>query len=424
MVSTEIKDISSCKKALKIALPVGEIDKIRELETRKVQKEAQIPGFRKGHAPRKRVVSLFADIIEKNTLQASVEFGFREAVTQEKIRAVGSPELLKLDYDEQKNLLMDLEVEVFPEIELKKYTGLKFEKTVYQIEDEDVEDYINQILKRHAVVSPVTGAAEAGNYLLVDMQELDETGLPLIGKKYGEIRFQLGSGQFDEQIEQQLIGVKPGEVKSVEKRNTNRGRSQKQVENFAVTVREIQSEELPQLDNDFVKDLNVGVETVDEFKDRVRAQLEYQWGQTSEERFYHQMAHELLQQTPFDVPQVMVDDYLERIIAEMRRKDKNLDEESARKGYRTDALFNIKWFYLKQKIAQVENITVGDEDYQAFIAAIEDEKVKKFYQSNPKIKNRVFDDIFEKKVFDFLVNNSNIKTINQKLNKRKELAGV
>jgi trigger factor len=424
MVSTEIKDISSCKKALKIVLPVAEIDKIRERETRKVQKQAQLPGFRKGHAPRKRVVSLFADIIEKNTLEKAVEFGFREAVTQEKIRAVGNPELHKLDYDEHKNLLMDLEVEVFPEIELKKYKGIKLEKTLYKISNEDVEEYIAQIRKRHAVISPVTGAAREGNFLTVDMQELDETGLPLIGKKYEGIRFQLGSGQFDEQIEQQLIGVKKGDAKAVEKRNSSREKSQKQIENYTVTVKEVQDEELPDLNDDFVKDLNIGVETVSEFKDRVRAQLEYQWGQTSEERFYHQMVHELLQQTPFDVPQVMVDDYLDRIIDEMHRKDKNLDEASARKGYRTDALFNIKWYYLKQKIAQAENIAVSDEDYQNFLDTLEDEKVKQMYQANPKMKNRILDDIFEKKVFDFVVNNSNIKVIEQNLNKRKELAGI
>ena len=119
-----------------------------------------------------------------------------------------------------------------------------------------------------------------------------------------------------------------------------------------------------------------------------------------------------------------VNDYLDRLVDEMRHKDKNLDEEAVRKTYRTEALFNLKWYYLKQKIAQVENITVGEEDYQSFLNTIEDEKIKKFYQENPQIKGRIQQDLFEKKVFDFLVNNSNIKTIEEKLSDRKELAGI
>jgi trigger factor len=424
MVSTEVKDISSCKKALKIILPVAELGNIREQETSKVQKQAQIPGFRKGRAPRKKVISMFKDVIEKNTLEAAMDFGFRQALNKEDLKPVGNPELHKLYFDDDKNLIMDMEIEVFPEIELKKYKGIKLEKTTYKIEDADVEHYIHQIRKRQAVVSPVEGEAQEGHFLLVDMQELDETGVPLVGKKYGDIKFQLGSGQFDTQIEQQLIGVKKGQEKNVEKRNSRQSKSEKQVEYYKVLIREIQLEELPEVDEEFVKDLNIGVETVSDFEQRIREQLEYQWGQNSEERFYHQMAHELLQHTPFEVPQVMVDDYLNRIIDEMRSKDKNLDEEAARKSYRTEALFNIKWYYLKQKIAQAENIEVGDEEYQVFLETIEDEKMKNFYQQNPRMKERILQDIFEKKVFDFLVKNSNIKTIEEKLSTRKELAGV
>ena len=121
MVSTVVTDISSCKKALKVTLPVTEIEKIREQQTQKVLKQTQLPGFRKGRAPRKMVLSAFADVIEKNTIEEAIQFGFREAVIKEKIKPVGNPELQKLDYDQDKNLLMDLEVEVFPEIEITGY---------------------------------------------------------------------------------------------------------------------------------------------------------------------------------------------------------------------------------------------------------------------------------------------------------------
>ena len=411
MVLTEVNEVSSCKRVLKIVVPVADLGEIRNQEIGKVRKKAEIPGFRKGKAPLNRVISMYRDVIEKNTLEAAMDYGFRQAISDKNIRPVGNPELHKIDFDEDKNLVMNMEVEIFPEIELKKYKGINLEKSVYKIEDSDVEEYVDRIRKQQAIVTPVEGGAEKGHYLLVDMQELDDTGVPLVGKKYGDIKFQLGSGQFDIQIEEQLVGVKKDEEKLVEKQNQGNKRSQKQIERFSVLVKEIQNEELPELDDAFVKSLNMGAETVIDFEKNIRAQLEYQWGQNSEERFYHQMAHELLQQSPFEIPQTMVNDYLDRLVDEMRHKDKNLDEEAVRKTYRTEALFNLKWYYLKQKIAQVENITVGEEDYQSFLNTIEDEKIKKFYQENPQIKGRIQQDLFEKKVFDFLVNNSNIKTI-------------
>jgi FKBP-type peptidyl-prolyl cis-trans isomerase (trigger factor) len=105
-------------------------------------------------------------------------------------------------------------------------------------------------------------------------------------------------------------------------------------------------------------------------------------------------------------------------------REKTINEEEVRKRYRTDALFNIKWFHLKEKIAQKEKIEATDEDFKKFMEDLNDDETRKVYETNLELKKRVMNDIFEKKVFDFLVNSSKIKEKKQTLKNRKEVEKV
>jgi trigger factor len=185
-------------------------------------------------------------------------------------------------------------------------------------------------------------------------------------------------------------------------------------------MQKVEKEELPELDSQFVEQLNFDVKTVDELKVKVRDELEHRWGQESEHQFYQQVVQELLHENPFDVPDSMVNNYLDKILEDIRQRDKNINEEEVRKHYRADAMFNIKWFHLKDKIAQDENIEADEEDFKVFLDNINDENVQKMYETNAELKQRALTDIFEKKVFDFLVSNSKVKEKKKSIKQRKE----
>jgi trigger factor len=427
MVSTEIKEISNCKKELKISIPAGDIEAIRKEQIINVQKEAQIQGFRKGKAPRHMVMNLYAGTIEKYTLDEALEKGFQDGIKEANIVPFGQPMVKKFDYDENKNLNMEVEVETYPEIDLKKYKGLKIEKNIYKITDEDVEDRLLYIRKQKATITPVKEAAQEGHNMMIDMQELDETGMPLIGKKYDDIRINLGEGTFDPEIEHQLIGLKVGEDKVIEKKYDQKSSTQQKAgktERFKITVKSIEEEELPQADDDFVKDLNIGIETIDKLKVTIKEQLQHDWGQESEQHFYNQLAHELLQENPFEVPESMVSGYLDQIVNDISKRDSKVDVEEVRKTYRVDALFNIKWYHLKEKIAQEENIRTDDNDFDEYLEKIDDTKIRERYQNDKDLKKRVLNDLYEKKIFDFLVSNSKVTEKEQPIKKRKEFEAV
>jgi trigger factor len=163
---------------------------------------------------------------------------------------------------------------------------------------------------------------------------------------------------------------------------------------------------------------------VDDLKVKVRDELENRWGQESEHQFYHQVVQELLHENPFDVPEVMVNNYLDKILEDIRQRDKNIKEEEVRKHYRADAMFNIKWFHLKEKIAKEENIKATEEDYKTFLDNINDENARKMYETNDELKQRALNDIFEKKTFDYLIDNSKVKEKKKSIKQRKEFEKV
>jgi len=119
-----------------------------------------------------------------------------------------------------------------------------------------------------------------------------------------------------------------------------------------------------------------------------------------------------------------VNNYLDRILEDLRKRETTIEEEEVRKHYRADAMFNIKWFHLREKIAEDENIKTTDDDFKTFLDNIEDENVRKMYETNKELKQAVLNDIFEKKVFDFLINNSKVKEKKKPIKKRKELINV
>ncbi len=426
MVSTEVKSVSNCKKELKITVPAEDIAVLRQEQFKVVQKEADIRGFRKGRAPKNLVQQQYQGTIEKYTIDAAIQKGYEEGLKESEVIPVSDPVVKKFDYDDQNNLIMEVDVETYPEIELKKYTGVKIEKEVFKITEEDVMDSIDYIRKQKAVVKPVENESKKGHFAVVTMQEVDDAGLPIVGKKYEDIRIQLGEGKFDEEIEKQLIGMKTGDEKVVEKKydkKTDPKNLAGKKELYSIKIEKIEEEELPEFDDEFVKNLAFeGVENVDDLKQRVEQNMEAQWGQESEQRFYNKFVQELLQLNPFEVPESVVERYLDQMVEDIKQRDPNVNIEEVRKNYKVDAMFNIKWFYLKEKIAETESIKAEEEDFKKYLEDIKDDEMKKSYASNPALKKRIMSDIYEKKMFDYLVEKSKVSTKEKSIRKEMGLA--
>ncbi len=414
MIKTEVKSLSSSMKELKVTFPKDEYDAIREDEAKLLRKEVQFPGFRKGKAPLGMIKRRFASIIDRSAMEKAAEKSLIEATTQEKIDVVGVPEAKDTNFDEAGNLVITFHVETLPEIELKKYTGLEIMRDKYVITDKFVDEKIKELLQERAEVTEVEGPVAEGHRVVVDMQELDESGVPIVGRKYDGVTVKIGAGLFDKDLEMQLIGAQKGETKRVEKvypedfpQKDYAGKK----ELYDFTVKEIMEEKIPELTDEFVQDLGEeGLKTVEDLKKRVRENLEHQYENEAKQRFEEDLIQTLLSENPFEIPQSLVDNYVDTMARNAVERNPNLKLEDARRAYEPNAETMVKWYYLTKRIAEVENIEVSDEDIQKFLEEnVKDEEERKKVLENKMILERMKDDLFYDKLIKFLEENNEIK---------------
>ncbi|MHB2149875.1 trigger factor [Calditrichota bacterium LG25] len=413
MVKTEIKKISSSKRELTITLPKEKVDEIRDEQALRLRKEIQVPGFRKGKAPLGMVKRRYQSLIEAYALENAVEQSLGMAAEQENIDILGTPEAKEVNFDDEGNLVMQIEIETFPEIELKKYKGIELTRDKYVVTDKLVEDNINQLLKERAEVSPAEGPVAEGNLVKVDMQELDESGVPVVGRKYSDVEFKVGEGRFDKDIELQLVGVNKGETKRVEKvypEDFPQKEFAGKKELYDITVKEIFDEKIPELTDEFVQELgDETLSTVEDLKKRIRENLELQYKKESENRLEDELIQTLLAENEFDVPAAMVNNYLDSLVRSARQQYPQASEEDLRNAYQANAETMVKWYYLLQKIGEAENIEITDEDVRKMLEEkIDNEEEIKKIMELPHQVARLKEDLFFEKVRNFLLENAKI----------------
>ncbi|HGY57319.1 MAG TPA: trigger factor [Caldithrix abyssi] len=412
MITTEIKNLSTCRKELNITLPKEELEPIREQQIKRIQKEIQIPGFRKGKAPKQFIKKQYGQLIEAYMLEAAAEESFKQALAEHDIAVVDQPEAKKIEFNEDGDLVSVIEVDTYPDIELKKITGLELTRDKYVITDKIVDETIERMRREKAEIRTVDGQVEENHLVYFDMQQLDESGVPIVGKKYNDLKVKVGEGRFDPELEKQLIGLKTGDEKQIVKEypaDFPQKEFAGKKEYFKVSIKKIQEEILPELNDEFVAEVDENLKTVDELKAEVRKRLELEYKMESENRFAADLTQALLEANPFDVPEALIQNYLNHIVEDVKRRDPKLKEEDIRQHYRHEAEFNVKWFYLKDKIAREQNIKVEDEDVNKFLNELKDEKVRELYEKNPVLLDRVKEDILNRKIVDYIVNNSKVK---------------
>ncbi len=414
MVKTEIKKLSSSKRELKVTLPKEKVDEIREDQAKQIRKEVQVPGFRKGKAPLGMVKKRYASIIEAYSLEKAVEKSLELASEQENLEILGTPEAKEVNFDDDGNLVSQIEFETYPEIELKKYKGIELTRDKYVITDQLVENNIQQLLKERAEISTSDGPVAEGNLVKVDMQELDESGVPVVGRKYEDVEFKVGEGLFDKEIELQLVGVKKGETKRVEKvypEDFPQKEFAGKKELYDITVKEISIETLPELNDEFVQELgDESLKTVEDLKKRIRENLERRYEDESKARLEDDLIQTLLAENEFDVPKAMVDNYLNSLIRSAKLQYPDTREEDLRQAYQANAETMVKWYYFMQKVAEAENIEVTDEEIDKLLEEnVEKEEDRKKIKENPNQILRLKDDLFYEKVKNFLLEQAEIK---------------
>jgi len=413
-LKSTVTKTGSCERAVEVDITEEELTPHFERLYKRYQKNVKLEGFRKGKVPLSLIKKLYGDDIKSEAIDDVVKSVFYEVKEKEGFHPVAPAKLQDIQYDPEKGLHFKAVVEVVPDIELKHYTGLSVEKEVYQVAEEDVESALNDVREQMAVMQPVEGKAEAGHFVLADFQQLDKTGVPIIGKKFEDRFFQLTEDEHNKALASQLIGIEAGESRQIELPTAQEQAQSNGKDLYKVQVKEIKEKKLPELDDELAKDVGK-FDNLEALKADIRQRLSRQTEQDSKRRVRQRLIDELLKKNAFDLPEAMITNYLDALVERARtNQNQPVDEQQLRQEYRAAAIWNLKWEIAKDKLIELEGIKVTEEDKNRFLARIAeergvDEKTLRKTLKTKEDKARFEDDLLEELVLEFLEEHAKIK---------------
>lgn len=350
----------------------------------KARKNIMIPGFRKGKAPRKMVEAMYgAHVFYEDGLEEIFPEVYQFAVIDQEVKAIGRPNLTDMDIAEDGSVTLTLTTEVYPEVTLGDYKGLEVEKAEAVVADEQVDAELDRMAQNVASTETVERAAQMGDTANIDFEGF-ENGVPFNGGKGENHDLKLGSNSFVPGFEEQVVGMSAGEEKDIDitfPEDYHAELAGKAVV-FHVKCNKVTTTNVPALDDDFAKDVSE-FETLEELKADIRAKALENAQKQINNAFENAAVEKAAENTTLDMPKALVeaelDNQMERFAYQLQMSGYSVEQyakmmggdmATMRNAFRPAAEKQAKINVTLEKIVEVENITVSDEDVDAEYASL------------------------------------------------------
>ncbi|MCH4391850.1 MULTISPECIES: trigger factor [Staphylococcus] len=410
---------------LKVTVPAEKVDKALDQAFKKVVKQINVPGFRKGKVPRPIFEQRFGvEALYQDAADILLPEAYGEAIDETGINPVAQPEINVTQIEKGKDFEFEATVTVEPEVQLGDYKGLEIEKQDSELTDEDLQEAIDHSLGHLAdMVVKEDGAVENGDTVNIDFDGYVD-GEQFEGGQADGYDLEIGSGSFIPGFEDQLVGVKTGEEKDVVVTFPEEYHAEElagKEATFKTKVNEIKYKEVPELDDEIANELDSDANSVDEYKENLRKRLSEQKAEEAENVEKEEAINKATDNATIDIPQAMIDTELDRMVQEFgqRIQQQGLDlqtyfqisgqdESQLREQMKDDAEQRIKTNLTLSAIADKENIEANDEDIEKELEKMS----KQFNISVEDIKNTlgntdiIKNDVRIQKVIDLLRDNA------------------
>jgi len=390
---------------LKITAPAAEVNAGYKKAVQKIADQANIPGFRKGKAPRAIIEMHYGkEAVKQEAFEIVANKAYSEALDQEKLIPVSDPKVEESTFEEGKDMELTIKVTLKPEPELGEYKGLHVEKKEVEVTDEQVEAQIKDMMGRDAkmVVAEEGAVIEKGDFAIIDFAGTVD-GEPFSGGEGKGYPLEVGSNSFIPGFEDQLVGLSKGDSTDVEVTFPEdyfvKDLAGKEAI-FKVNIQDVKRKELPELNDEYVAS-KTDFKTVEELRANYKERMQKAAEANAKAEYEHELIDLAVANAKFSVPEIMIEDKISQMVEEMKMSLESrkmsldmymqytgLDMAKIRENQRPVAEENVKTDLVLDAIAKAEDIQVDMADVDAEIAAISaqhgasPEEVKKIIKGN------------------------------------------
>jgi trigger factor len=436
-MKVEITDVNSTRKEMKVFVPKEEVNTLADQIFRDVSRGANVPGFRKGKAPRSVLKMYYAEYIQGELSKKLVQDKFEEAVKENSLFVVSMPEIDNEMPKEDEDFSFTAKFDIKPEIDPQVISGFELKKPKTSVEDTNVQDVLQRLQETYATVKDVEDpeyVVQKGDYAMVNLSSEENEKL-----NRDKITIEAGVRSAFPGLEKEVLGMKVKETKVVEVSfpethfmEEMRGKTG----SIKMEVSSIKTKELPEINDDFAQMVYKDVKNLEELKSTIREDLTKRLEADSWSYIERQLSQKLIEANPFDVPEsliklqavMMLQGISQRLNAQgIRMQDVYQDTDALREETMSSAENFVRNSMLIEAIAKKQGLEVTDGDMDEEISALAKrygmtpDGVRKSYDERGGLEDMKFS-ILERKVYDHIISNSTVTEV-ENIEENKDDAG-
>ncbi len=418
-MSYQVEEVNGCTK--KLVFSFESLDLTTEIKNELVKKQrtVSLKGFRKGKAPLSVVQKMYGPQVESEALNSFIQNKMYEAITKEDLRVVGYPNFENMNYDPGKSVSFDAVVEIFPKVTLKDMSNLSFTKDAVEFKDSDLDDVRKNHMNSKAEMTEVKDdsvALDKGLFAVMNFQGEMPNGEKPENMKGEEFLLEIGSGQFIPGFEDQMLGMKKGDKKTLEvtfPADYQATDLQNALVKFEVDLLEIKEKNYPEFTDELAKEF--GFDSVSDFEEKNKANLIDQKERVAKQKLNQEILDKLVEENSFDIPAALVaqqenhlKEDVKKTLAQQGFNEQMMQEyfEKWTSDLTDKAKFQVRSGLILDAIAKEHNVEASQEDFDikleevAKSSGLDMEQIKSFYSKDESMKNNLMFAIREEKTFE------------------------
>ena len=402
-----VTKVNEYTRELEIDIPWEELKPDFDKTTKKFSKKIKMPGFRPGKVPTDRLLAQFKPNIEAQFMDDNFQKYYLSAIQQENFMPVNKAEIKDVYFHMNEHFLFKAVFEIEPDLILPKFKkkSLSANKTTYLHDEQDIDDAILQLRKAQAAILTVEDGAKEGDYLVCSLQKLDDSGVAIIGKKFDNQYLRVGNGSFTDNQKDKLTGLKPGGSARLRLPVNEEGGDA----DYELVVDRVEREKLPEINEEFLKLVNPVLDSEESLRRDVEKKIIENFKERSQTAYQRELTDSAIELVNPPFSPSMVKNYLNSLLEDVKKQNKGepLDEEKVKEHYQSVAERNVKWFSLRNKLIEDQDLKIGKEEVDNEILNLisrspqSEKEIRRFYKK-PSNKKRIEDDLMEKEILNYL----------------------